>query len=114
MRRDAGSGSVLAIALVGASALALVTIGTLGRLAIESIRLQRVVDLAAIAANQTLRGLNTGLPCQNAEAIFTLNMVKGDKCLIVGDDTKVAAHLELMGIVLVATATAAANARPSF
>ena len=114
MKQDSGAGSVLALTVIGATALALVMVGTLGRVAIEQVRLQRVVDLAAVAANQTLRGLNTGLPCQNAEAIFTLNMVKGDKCLIVGDETKVAAHLELMGIVLLATATAAANARPSF
>ena len=106
---DRGSGSILAITAIGASALALTGVAFVSQVTAQQLRLQRVVDLAAIAANQTLRGLNTGLPCKNADEIFTLNMVNGDKCLIVGDETKVAAHVRVVGILLVATATAAKN-----
>ena len=106
MENESGSGTVLAItllALVASVSLAALSIGGFG---LAQARLQAATDLAAIGASQTYRGINTGLPCERAGQILTLNMVKLAGCSIVGDEATVAAHLTLMGIVLNATATA--------
>lgn len=95
--------AITLLAFVVAVFLAVLSIGGFRK---EQARLQTATDLAAIAASQTYRGLNTGLPCERARQILTLNMVKLAGCSIVGDEATVAANLTLMGIVLNATATA--------
>ncbi|MEN9715870.1 MAG: hypothetical protein RJA35_1337 [Actinomycetota bacterium] len=109
LRKAKGSASILVLAIL----FALVFLSSIDfaayRLLAARQELQESVDLAAIAADQVSRGLNTGIPCYRARQILTLNMSNLDSCLIVGSETKVAGYLRVMGIVLNATATAAAN-----
>ena len=106
MEGESGSGTVLAITLLAFVAVVFLVVLSIGGFRQSQSRLQTATDLAAIAASQTYRGLNTGLPCERARQILTLNMVKLAGCSIVGDEATVAANLTLMGIVLNATATA--------
>jgi hypothetical protein len=94
--------------MLGVLVVAAVTLSAAAQVADARLRLQSSVDMAAIGANQTLRGLNSGFPCVRAKEILTLNMVLLQKCSIVGDETTVVAGITVMGIVLSATATAAA------
>ncbi|MDE2408790.1 MAG: flp pilus-assembly TadE/G-like family protein [Actinomycetales bacterium] len=106
MESESGSGTVLAITLLAFLAAVFLAVVSIGGVRQTQTRLQAATDLAAIAASQTYRGMNTGLPCERAGQILTLNMVKLAGCSIVGDEATVAANLTLMGIVLNATATA--------
>jgi secretion/DNA translocation related TadE-like protein len=106
MSGEAGSGTVLSLTMLAAISAVLLAVLGIGGMSQAQARLQGATDLAAIAASQTYRGMNTGLPCGRASEVLTLNMVKLAGCSIVGDEATVAANLTLMGIVLNATATA--------
>lgn len=103
---DAGSGTVLAIALIGAFVAAIFLATLVFRIALDDQELQDSVDLAAIGGSQTYRGINTGIPCDRVNQILTLNRQSLESCLIVGEEVKVAGTSVVMGIVLNATATA--------
>jgi hypothetical protein len=69
-------------------------------------RLNAVVESAALTADDALRGLITGYPCELASEIAVENMVILDECRIVGFEAFVKMHVQSMGIVLNATARA--------
>ena len=69
-------------------------------------RLQAVADSAALAADDALRGLTTGFPCDIATTIARENMVILDECRIVGFEAFVNLRSQGMGIVLNASARA--------
>jgi secretion/DNA translocation related TadE-like protein len=106
MDTESGSGSILALSMLGLVVAVVLAVLGIGGFRQQQGRLQGAADLAAIAASQTYRGMNTGFPCQRASQVLTLNMVNAAGCSIVGDEVTVAANLTLMGIVLNATATA--------
>ena len=58
-------------------------------LALGRTRLRVVADLVSLAAADTLRGLITGMPCENAELIAVSNSSCLDSCRIVGSDARV-------------------------
>ena len=103
---DRGAGTPLALALAAVPiTLNLIVVPSL-HLAIQNAKLQEVVDLAAIAAEQTIRGANTGSPCERAQQILISNMAEATKCSIVGEEDTVVATQTVVGIVLNATASA--------
>jgi hypothetical protein len=69
-------------------------------------RLNAVAESAALSADDALRGLITGYPCEIAREIASENMVILDECRIVGFEAFVKMHVDSMGIVLNATARA--------
>ena len=97
------------LALSAAAVLIYGTVFFIGQVSLAQFRLQSSTDLAAIAANQVLHGLNTGFPCERAKAILQANVAHLETCSIVGDETTVAATISVVGIVLSATATAVAH-----
>lgn len=109
VRGQAGSSSVLLLGLLaGMVTLGAVVTGA-GKMAMAQGALGSATDLAAIVGSQTLRGLNTGFPCQRVQQILQANMAHLKTCSIVGDEVTVATTTRVVGIVLNATATAAGN-----
>lgn len=104
---DEGAATVLGLATIAGILIAASLFGLVTKIGQRQLQLQNSVDLAALAANQTFRGLSTGIPCDRARQILAINMSKLESCLIVGEVTTVAGTVRVMGIVLSATATAA-------
>tara|TARA_B110000459_G_scaffold149914_1_gene163388 strand:+ start:1082 stop:1390 length:309 start_codon:yes stop_codon:yes gene_type:complete len=77
------------LAFMGAVTLLLSAISITTSLALERTRLQVVADLGSLAAADTLRGLISGIPCENAELIAVSNGSFLDSCRIVGSDASV-------------------------
>lgn len=106
VRSDAGVGTVLGLTLVFAIvSVASATLWAASNLVANS-QLRTQTETAALYAQQTLIGAVTGYPCENAETVFTLNMVLVEKCLIVGDGVVVATSWKPFGVQLEAKATA--------
>lgn len=103
---DSGSGTILALAVVGLSVACLGISQTVALNLLAGARLNAVAELAALAADDSLRGLTTGYPCEIAEAIAKENVAILDECRIVGFEAFVSLHVQSMGIVLNASARA--------
>ena len=103
---DRGSGTVLILGIsAGFVSLAAIFAGTLG-VAVNQAQVQAGADLSAIAASQVLRGISTGIPCDQARRLAQLNMTELHSCSIVGEEVTVVTGTDHGGIVLNATATA--------
>lgn len=101
-----GSGTVLAL---GAVALAIALFGLTQLVAfnlLQHARLQGAANSMALAAADSLRGLNSGFPCQTAHELAHINGVNLDTCRIVGFEVFISAHSEGVGMVLSASALA--------
>jgi len=83
---DTGSTAMVSLMFVGALMLLLSAVSIATGLAHQSTRLQVVADLGALTAADTVRGLVSGIPCQNAELIAVSNGSFLDSCRIVGSD----------------------------
>ena len=104
--RDDGSGTVLSLAMI---AIGIACFGLTQTVAIHLLseaRLTAIAESAALSADDALRGLITGYPCEIAREIADENMVNLDECRIVGFEAFVKMHVKSMGIVLNATARA--------
>ena len=105
-RGDAGSGTIMAIALIG---LCLACFGLSQTIALNLLadaRLVAATEAAALSADDSLRGLITGYPCEIAKTIAAENVAILDECRIVGFEAFVKLHTQSMGIVLNASARA--------
>jgi secretion/DNA translocation related TadE-like protein len=80
---------MVSLAFMGALMLSLSAVSITTSLALERTRLQVVADLGSLAAADTLRGLISGIPCENAELIAVTNGSFLDSCRIVGSDASV-------------------------
>jgi secretion/DNA translocation related TadE-like protein len=69
-------------------------------------RLTAAVDLSALAAADTQRGLVSGIVCENAESILKTVDVVMTTCRIVGDGVMVSGQLRLPPMTLEASAIA--------
>jgi len=107
MKPEQGSGSVLFLALVGVSIVLAGAISAGGTLALTQSKLQAATDAAAIGADQALRGLSTGFPCEVAKQFLQLDMASLQTCSIVGEETHIVATAQVLGIVLTAKAWSA-------
>jgi len=104
--RDSGSGTVLSLAMVALSVTCLGVTQTIALHLLSGARLTAIAESAALSADDALRGLITGYPCEIAKEIAVENMVILDECRIVGFEAFVKMHVDSMGIVLNATARA--------
>jgi secretion/DNA translocation related TadE-like protein len=101
-----GSGTILSLSIVFLSVSCLGASQALANLLIAQVRLGAIADSAALAADDTLRGLTAGYPCQIAKAIAEENMANLVECRIVGFEAFVNLQVKSMGIVLNASARA--------
>lgn len=101
-----GSGTILAMAVVALSVSCLGLSQIVAVNLLTEARLNAVAESAALSADDALRGLTTGYPCEVAKAIATENVVILDECRIVGFEAFVSLHVQSMGIVLSASARA--------
>ena len=106
LRGECGSGTVLAIAVIALSVSCLGISQIVAINLLAGARLNAAADSAAIAADDALRGLTTGYPCEVAQAIADENVVILDECRIVGFEAFVSLRVQSMGIVLNASARA--------
>ncbi|MFM6939620.1 MAG: Rv3654c family TadE-like protein [Rhodoluna sp.] len=103
---DRGSGTILALAVVMLSVACLGVVEVIAGNFLRQARLASVADSAALAADDALRGLTTGFPCDIAKAIARENMANLDECRIVGFEAFVNLQVQGIGIVLNASARA--------
>jgi len=106
---ESGSGSILGLGLI------LVVLGIMGLTlvvsseSLEVSRLQAQTDTAALAAEDVLRGLATGYPCETAGKIVERVGGRLETCHIVSFDIYISVYSEVMGIVHRVHAHAAAG-----
>ncbi|WP_162940254.1 Rv3654c family TadE-like protein [Gryllotalpicola protaetiae] len=80
LRRERGSGSVLAVAVLGAIVLVSgAAVLGLGALAAQQ-GVQAAADAGALAAADTLSGRNAGYPCENAARAAALDQASITSC----------------------------------
>jgi secretion/DNA translocation related TadE-like protein len=103
---DSGAGSMLALSLIFASVACFGAVQIGSSQVFSQIRLNSTAEQAAIAADDSLRGLTTGFPCEIAKKIALANMAILDECRIVGFEAFINLHVVSMGIVLNASARA--------
>ena len=103
---DSGSGSILALSMIFVSVGVFSGASLVAYQVHEQSVLSAVADSAALAADDSLRGLTTGYPCEIAKAVALENMVILDECRIVGFEAFVNLQVKSMGIVLNASARA--------
>ena len=106
---ERGTGTILALGLISATLTLFVGIASLSQVFVKSAQLQASADTAALAAADSLRGLTTGFPCEEAKQIAELNMAYLFECRIVGFSVQVKLRSEALGIVLSAEALAGAD-----
>lgn len=80
---------MVSLVFIGALMLLLSALSIATSLARDSTRLQVVADLGSLTAADTVRGLVSGIPCENAELIAVSNGSFLDSCRIVGSDASV-------------------------
>jgi opacity protein-like surface antigen len=107
MNSERGSGTILVLTILGVAGALMAALSAGGSLAIAQAKLQAQTDAAAIGANQVLRGLSTGYPCEVANQFLQLDMASLQTCSIVGEETHIVATVQVMGIVLTAKAWSA-------
>jgi secretion/DNA translocation related TadE-like protein len=103
---DRGSGSVVAVGLVGA--IVALGAGLLGisTVLVEHRRIAGAADAGALAAADAASGLVAGEPCARALAVVAENGAQLDSCTISGARALVAARGTPLGIPVVVTALA--------
>lgn len=103
---ERGAGSILGILLVLVSLAGFGALAAATNFAICQQRLQQQTDSIALAAEDSLRGITTGHPCDVAGQYATSYMVKLGECRILGFSVRVKTLTETMGIVFSAEASA--------
>jgi secretion/DNA translocation related TadE-like protein len=106
IRGERGSGTVLSLAVIALSILCFGITQSIALTLLSGSRLIAITEETALTADDALRGLITGYPCELAREIAAQNVVILDECRIVGFEVFVKMHAESMGIVLNATARA--------
>lgn len=96
---DRGSGSILGFGIISA-VLGIMTMSLAVSAQILAIaRLQTQTDNAALAAEDVLRGLAIGYPCETAEQIVQGFGGTLETCHIVSSDIYISVRQQVMGIV---------------
>jgi secretion/DNA translocation related TadE-like protein len=103
---DRGSGSLLALAIIGSiAALVTLTIPLCVGLAIRQ-SVETAADLAALAAADVAAGIAPGSPCAVAGAVAVANRASLVACSVDGLVVTVRTKHDYLGLSLSATATA--------
>ena len=99
IKGDKGSGVVLGLGLIF-SILGIMGLGLMiSNRVVEATRLQVIADNAALAAEDVLRGLATGYPCETAEQFVESFGSTLEACHIVKLDMYISVSKQEMGIV---------------
>jgi len=103
---ESGSGSVLAVAVLGATlTVTLLLVPVLGLLVVSG-QLRTAADAAALAAADTASGLLPGVPCEAAERAAELNNARLTTCDVSGFIAAVTVGRTVAGQLLGARAKA--------
>ena len=103
---EAGAGSILAIAVLGATVLlTTLVVSTLALLAVGR-SVASAADASALAAADTASGAIAGYPCAAADAAATLNLVAVSRCTVTGLIASVSVRRTVLGIGVSASARA--------
>ncbi|TFD47544.1 hypothetical protein E3T46_17245 [Cryobacterium sp. Hh11] len=103
---ERGAGSILAIAVLGATVLlTILVVSTLALLAVGR-SIANAADAAALAAADTASGAIAGYPCPAADAVAALNEVAVTRCAVTGLLASVSVSRTVLGIELSASARA--------
>jgi secretion/DNA translocation related TadE-like protein len=96
---DLGSGSILGFGIISA-VLGIMTMSlAVSAQSLAIARLQTQTDNAALAAEDVLRGLAIGYPCETAEQIVQGFGGTLETCHIVSSDIYIGVRQQVMGIV---------------
>jgi len=106
VRREEGSGSILAVAIIGACLLATAMLVPLLALLAVGQSVQGAADASALAAADTASGAVPGFPCEAAASAATLNGASVARCTVEGLIATVAVEREVAGFRLSAQARA--------
>lgn len=96
---DSGSGSILGLGII-LTVLVIISLGI--RVQAENLdvaRLQAVTEGAALAAEDALRGLTVGFPCETADQIVKEFGATLEECHKVGSDIYIGVSQQVLGIV---------------
>lgn len=83
--QERGSGTVVAVGIIAVLIILLGLVAVLGSVAAASNRATAAADLAALAAADTARGLNTGDPCTVAQEVTGRHEVRLEDCTVGGE-----------------------------
>ena len=103
---EQGAGSILAIAVLGATVLLTTLIVSTFALLAVGRSVANAADAAALAAADTASGAIAGYPCPAADAVAALNEVAVTRCVVAGLIASVSVTRTVLGIELAASARA--------
>ena len=103
---DRGAGSVLVVGLVGSACAMLLACAAASGLIVERAALQSRADQIALTAEDSLRGLTTGFPCELARFEANRFALTLDTCRILNSEAWIVLKQERLGIVMTARAHA--------
>ena len=103
---EAGAGSILAIAVLGATVLLTTLVVSILALLAVGRSVANAADAAALAAADTASGAIAGYPCAAADAAAALNLVAVSRCVVTGLDASVWVTRTVLGIDVSASARA--------
>ena len=109
---DSGSGSILGLGII-LTVLVIISLGI--RVQAENLavaRLQAVTEGAALAAEDALRGLTVGFPCETADQIVKEFGATLEECHKVGSDIYIGVSQQVLGIVHRVKARAGSGINP--
>ncbi len=109
---DSGSGSILGLGII-LTVLVIISLGI--RVQAENLavaRLQAVTEGAALAAEDALRGLTVGFPCETADQIVREFGATLEECHKVGSDIYISVSQQVLGIVHRVKARAGSGINP--
>ena len=110
---ERGAGSILAIAVLGATVLlTTLVVSTLALLAVGR-SVANAADASALAAADTASGAIAGYPCPAADAVAALNEVGVTRCAVTGLIASVSVRRTVLGIELSASARAGPPPEPA-
>lgn len=98
LRGDAGSGSVLAIAVIASAVAVTLMLVSLTQALVLKQRVVAAADAAALAAADTASGALAGFPCDAAQKAARLNGARLDRCEIDGLIASVSAVSSYWGL----------------
>ena len=103
---ETGAGSILAIAVLGATVLLTTLVVSILALLTVGRSVANAADAAALAAADTASGAIAGYPCAAAEAVATLNEAAVLRCSVTGLIASVSVTRTVHGIDVSAHARA--------
>ena len=103
---DRGAGSVLVVGLIGSACAMLLACTAASGLLVDRAVLQARADQLALTAEDSLRGLTTGFPCELARVEANRFALTLDTCRILNSEAWIVLKQERLGIVMTARAHA--------